>query len=162
MNTIQFERNKEIIKNKKKLEEKLKIRIIVQKNFIIIDGNPLDEYEASIVLEAVNEGFPVETALNLIKEEIIFKKLNIKDYTKRKDISVVRGRIIGTHGKTKKTLEQITDCSIKIKENNVSIIGHAEEVKNVITSIISIIRGAKQKNAYKYLERINTKNKKNI
>ena len=125
-----------------------------------IDAEPLNEYEAEMVFEAINLGFSVDTALTLLDEEMVFEKLNIKDYTRRKDLSIVRGRLIGTHGKTKNALEQITGCTIKVKDNSVGIIAHGDTISNTITAITNIIRGTKQANAYKYLERINKKKRK--
>lgn len=159
MDTIFSNRIKEIIKNKRRLEQKLKIKITIENNSIIINGEPLQEYDAELVLEAINSGFSIETSLETLKENTAFERINIKDYTSRKDISVIRGRIIGTNGRTKKTLEQLTGCKIKINDNVISIIGNAEEVKNIITAIIKIIKGSKQSKTYKFLERINTKNK---
>lgn len=152
----------ELKRNKKRIEEKLKVKLSFNKNKVTVSGNPLTEYETSIVLEAIDSGFSTESALLILEDDIVFEKINIKDYTRRKNLDLIRGRIIGTHGKTKNTLEQIGGCEIVIKENNVSIIGEANAVNNTITVVINIIRGSKQTNAYKYLERINTLNKKRI
>ena len=119
----------------------------------------MDEYEASLVLDAINLGFPSKTAVLLKEEDIIFEKINIKDFTRRKNLSVIRSRLIGTHGKTKKTLEGISGCKIIIKDNAVGIIGPAESIEYVITGVTNLIRGTKQTNIYKYLERVNTKRK---
>tara|TARA_Y100000034_G_C6905369_1_gene419931 strand:- start:2017 stop:2514 length:498 start_codon:yes stop_codon:yes gene_type:complete len=146
-----------IKRNKRKLEEKLNIKIKVSKDQIEIESNPLNEYKASLVFEAINSGFSTETALDTLDDETTFEKINIKDHTKRKNLSLIRSRIIGKHGKTKKTIEEISNCKIEISENTVSLIGQSESVNDAIRALISIIKGSKQTNMYKYLEKINTK-----
>lgn len=150
----------EIKKKKALLERKLKVKIEIKDPIVKIEAEPFDEYEAEKVFDAINLGFSVETALTLLEEEMVFEKLNLKDYTRRKDLEVVRGRLIGTHGKTKNTLEQITGCTIKVKDNQVGIIAHGDTISGTITAVTNIIRGTKQGNAYKYLERINAKKRK--
>ena len=157
---IASDRIAEIKRRKHLLEKKLKVKIEIKGPTITIEAEPLDEFEASRVFEAINLGFSVETALTILEEDIVFEKLNLKDYTRRKDLEIVRGRLIGTHGKTKDTLEEITGSEIKVKDNYVGIIGHGESITNTITAVTNIIRGSKQANAYKFLERINTRKKK--
>ncbi|MDP4039359.1 MAG: KH domain-containing protein [Candidatus Pacearchaeota archaeon] len=160
MISIQAKRIKEIKRSKRKLEKKLNIKIRFDKCDVLFEGESLDEYQASLIFEAINLGFSAETALLILENEITFETINIKDHTRRKNLLVVRGRLIGTRGKTKNTLEEISGCKIKIQDNIVGLIGHAENIKNATTAITNIIRGSKQTNAYKYLERINTKKKK--
>ncbi len=90
----------------------------------------------------------------LIKEEdSVFEIINIKDHTKRKCLETIRARVIGTKGKTLKTLSSLTNCSFELKENCVGIIGEPECIKNAHDALISLICGAKHANVYKFLEK---------
>lgn len=161
METIYFNRFAELKRERKFLERKLHVKIKIKGRRIELDGNPLDKYGACCVLEAINLGFSAQTASLIVSEDFVFERINIKDYTRRKDLKTVRGRIIGTHGKTKDTIEHISGCEVKIKENTIGVIGPAENIEYAVIGITNIIRGTKQTNVYKYLERINTgKNKK--
>ncbi len=153
MKTIFSEDTTKVIKNQKKLEKILKIKITINGKEIIIDGNPEDEYIAEKVIDAINFGFPVPIALLIKKEDFLFEILNIKDYTRRKDFETIRARIIGKGGKTLKTLNQLTECNFELKDNEVGIVGAPEYIKNAQDAVISIIRGAKQANVYSYLEK---------
>ncbi|MEK6908946.1 MAG: KH domain-containing protein [Nanoarchaeota archaeon] len=157
---IEISRRKEVLKNKDKLEKKLNCKIQIKDKTLSIDTDPFNEYEAQRVFDAINLGFSVEKALKVLDEETGFIKINVKDYANTKNLEVVRGRLIGTHGKTKKTIEEITKSNISIHDNNVGIIGPAEVTEMALTAVTNIIKGTKQANAYKYLEKINTQKKK--
>ncbi len=140
-------------KSKNKLERFLNVKITIKNNEISVEGKPEDEYIAEKVIEAINFGFPVPVALLIRTEDFLFETLNIKDYTKRKDFETIRARIIGTGGKTLRTLTQLTECNFELKSNEVGIIGSPECIKNAQTAIISLVQGSKQANVYSFLEK---------
>ncbi len=153
MKKILCEKLLRIIKARKKLEEKLHVKITNRGKEVFIKGKPENEYLAEKVIDALNFGFPFSIALLIKEKDFIFEIMNIKDYTKRKDLERVRGRIIGTKGKTFQTLCQLTKCYFELKDNYVGIIGPVEYLENAQEAIISIIKGAKQSNVYSLLEK---------
>jgi KH domain-containing protein len=156
MKSIFSEKLVRIRKNRKKLEKILNVKITIKETEISIEGSPEDEYTAEKVIEAIGFGFPLTTALLIKKEDLVFEILNIKDYTKRKKLEIIRARIIGRKGKTLKTLSDLTECFFEIKDNHVGIIGSPENIKNAQDAVISIIQGAKQAKVYSYLEKHQT------
>jgi len=142
-----------ILKNKKKLEEELNIKITNKGREISINGKPEEEYIAEKIIESLDLGFQYKTAILIKEEDFIFEILNIKDYTKRNDLERVRARIIGKGGKTKKTLTQLTECDIELRGNKIGIIGPSTSIENAQEALISLIRGTKQSNLYAYLEK---------
>ena len=146
-----------IIKNKKRLEKDLNVKITNKGKEVFVEGESEDEYSAEKVIDALNFGFPFENALLIKKENFIFEILNIKDYTKRHDLKRIRARIIGKGGRTLKTLQQLTKCYFELKDNYVGIIGNPEYIENAQEAVISVIRGAKQSNVYNSLEKNQTK-----
>ena len=157
MKKIFSEKLPRILKNKKKLEKELNVKITNKGKDVFIEGESEDEYSAEKVIDALNFGFPFENALLIKKENFIFEILNIKDYTKRHDLETIRARIIGKGGRTLKTLQNLTKCYFELKDNHVGIIGNPEYIENAQEAIISVIRGAKQSNVYNSLEKNQTK-----
>ncbi len=160
METIYFEKISELKKNKKELEKKLNIVITIKGKTATIQGSPFNEYEASLILDAISLGFSAKKALQLADEQFIFRKLPVKNFTKRKNLHEVRARIIGKQGKTKRTIEEISGCNIIIKDNTIGLIGPSESIETATTALTNLIRGSKQANVYRYLERMNAERKK--
>ena len=157
MQTITLNKTLEIKRTKKDLEKKLNVKLSLVGKQLSIEGDSFEEYEAQLVLEAIDLGFSTEKALLLKNEDFVFRKIHIKDHTRRKNLEEVRGRIIGTRGKTKNTLESLTDSHIMINDSFVSIISPSANIEEATTAITNIIRGTKQTNAYKFLEKLNQK-----
>lgn len=160
MENIYLKRISEIRREKDKIERILNIEINIKGKIVYFEGKPLDEYEALQIFEAMKFGFTLKKALLLIEPDIQFQKLNIKDFTRRKDLYEVRARIIGKDGKTKRTIEYVSDCSIELNDNTVGIIGNSEEIDAAVTALKSLIHGSKEGNVYRYLERMNTERRK--
>ena len=142
-----------IIKSKKKLEQILKIKITNRGKEVTISGKPEEEYIGEKVIRAINFGFPFSSAILIKEEDFVFEILNIKDYTRRKDLERIRARIIGKKGKTLGTLSQLTKCDFELNDNRVGIVGDPEHIENAQDAIIHIIKGAKQSNVYAFLEK---------
>ncbi|MEK6928381.1 MAG: hypothetical protein AABW65_00290 [Nanoarchaeota archaeon] len=160
MEIIYFEKASVIKREKENLEKKLNVSISIQGKKITIEGSPIQEYETTRVMEAMTFGFSAKKALSLLNEEMIFRKLSIKNFTRRKNLYEVRARLIGSEGQTKKTIQEIARCSIIIKNNEVGIIGPTDSIDEATTALASLIRGSKQANVYHYLEKTNTSRKK--
>lgn len=155
METIYLKKIKELEKTKSELERKLKVKVMIDGKKVTIEGDAIDEYTASLVLEAIKFGFTVKIALTLVDSNIIFRTINIKNHTRRKKLEDIKARIIGTEGKTKRAIENIANCEIILQDNTVGIIASADDIESVMTAIINLIRGSKQANVYRYLEEMN-------
>ena len=142
-----------ILKNKKRLEAKLKVKISNRGREVYIEGKPVDEYIAGMVIDALNFGFDFKLAILIKEEDFVFEIIHIKDYTKRHDLHRVRARLIGKQGKTKNTISVLTNCFFEIQDNEVGIIGDPEFIENAQQGVISIIQGSKQGNVYSFLEK---------
>ncbi len=153
MQTILSEKIVRIIKNKKRLEKLLNVKITNKGKEVTINGTVEEEYKAMKVIDALNFGFSFSAAISIKKEDRIFEIINIKDYTNKSNLERIRGRIIGKSGKAIGTLANLTKCYIELKDNQVGIIGESEYIEGATEGIVEIIQGAKHGNVYKGLEK---------
>lgn len=161
METLYFKSIRELQKNKRLLEQKLQVTLELTGKQVRFEGTAVQEYEARIVLEALQFGFSAKKALQLLEEDMMFKQLHIKEFTRRKNMEEVRARVIGREGKTKRAIENITNCTIIIKDTNeIGIIGTTTDVSHAVVGLGNLIRGTKEGNAYAFLERMNAETKK--
>jgi ribosomal RNA assembly protein len=145
-------------KNVEKLEKEFSVKIEVHKgktsaDFIIKGKNATQEYIISEVLEAIASGFDFDVATLLKDENYVLKKVKLKNYASGSRLEVVKGRIIGTQGKSKRVIEKLTECDLCLCDNFISLIGGAEHVEVASKAIESLIRGAKHANVFKFLEK---------
>lgn len=159
METIFIRKIREIIQNKKNLEKFLRVQITLKDHFVSFEGNSLDEYEAALVFNAIGFGFSAAKALMLKNEEFSFRRVRIKEHSKR-NLREIKSRVIGTKGKTRRTMSDISGCEIIIKESEIGILGYTEDVESVEQAIINVIKGSKQGNMYQYLQKMNQLKKK--
>ncbi len=159
MEIIYIENPRKIRQNKEAIEKKIEIKITQKGKQLELEGEPFEEYQARIIIEALDFGFSLKEALRLTDESILFRKIPIKQFTKRKDLEEVRGRVIGTEGKTKRTVEEVSGSSVVLHNNLVGIIGPAEGIEEATTAVTNLIKGSKQANVYRFLERMNAAKK---
>jgi ribosomal RNA assembly protein len=153
MKKIISEKSGRIIKSREEIEKVTKVEVRNRGKEIYLQGKPEDEFVAEKVIDALDFGFPFGVATLIKKEDFEFEVIDIKKYTSRKDLEVIRGRIIGKGGKTLKTLSDLSNCFFEINGNHVGIIGPIDYIKFARESIISLIRGSKQSNVYHSLEK---------
>ena len=153
MKTLFLKNIKKTLKEKKKFEAKLGVKIAGGGRNLTVEGGEVEEYLACLILEAVELGFSVEKSLLLTEPDYILEKIDIKNYTKRQNLAQIRARIIGRKGETKELIEELSDCHMALTNNTVGVIGRVENIKNCINAVVKLIRGSKQASVYAYLER---------
>jgi len=143
--------------SKKRIEEILGVTFEFLDNYIVIKnkngGDSFSEHLAVEILDAIALGFDINTALQLKDTDYVLRKINIKSYVKLNRLRTVKARLIGTKGKTKHTLENISECNIVLSDHTVGIIGSVENVEMAVHAVMSLIRGAVQSKVYSFLER---------
>lgn len=148
-----FNEYKKLLQVRKKIQKILDVSIINRGKEITIKGNPENEFLTLQILDALEMGFPIEIALKIVEEDVSFERLNIKDYTKRKNLEAIRARIIGKNGAALRTMVEISECAIELKDNKIGIIGNVENIRIAESAIISLIQGSKHATVYSYLEK---------
>jgi|TARA_B100002003_G_C14028049_1_gene495603 KH domain-containing protein len=153
MQEIYVENLKEVLRSKSRLQKELGIKLTNKGKNVFVNGPADKEFVAIEVLEAINLGFSADRALELTQEGFMLQTVHIKDITKRHDLERVRARIIGTHGRTLKTLQNLTNCDLAMNDNEIGLIGPIQEMEDAVQAVTSLVQGSKQGNVYGRLER---------
>jgi ribosomal RNA assembly protein len=119
--------------------------------------------KAKDVVTAIGRGFSPEVAYRLIRnEDDIFDLIDLRIIFGRSesDIKRVKGRIIGTEGKTRKLIEELTEADVVIYGHTIGIIGSFEEADAARNAVQMIIEGCEHHTMYNYLQKKRTELKK--
>jgi ribosomal RNA assembly protein len=142
---------------KKELEEltDCKMDIDSKEGDVRISGeDSLKMYAVREVIKAIGRGFNPEIARLLLKQDYALEIVNLLDYVKNKDhFERVKGRVIGAEGKSRQTIEALTDTFISVYGKTISIIGDSEGVVASKKAIESLLQGSPHSNVYRWLEK---------
>jgi len=107
------------------------------------------------VLRAIGRGFSPEHALLLLEDEMYYEEFDIREYSGKssKRVMQVRSRLIGSGGKTRRLITELTDCLISIKGNTVAIIGDLEGLKVASKAVTMLLSGSEHSSVYSYMEK---------
>ncbi|MBW2995855.1 KH domain-containing protein [Candidatus Woesearchaeota archaeon] len=134
---------------------KTKIKIDSEEGDVFISGkDAINLFNAREVVKAVGRGFNPNIAKLLLKTDYSLEVIDIEEYAGTKNhLQRVRGRLIGTEGKARKTIEALTECYISIYGRTVAIIGSVENVALARRAVEGLLKGSKHGNIYKWLEK---------
>ena len=143
---------------KKDVEESTntKLNIDSKEGDIFVSGeDALGLYTAREIIKAIGRGFNPDIAKLLLKPDYIFEVVDLREYAgKSKDVLLrLKGRVIGKEGKSRKIIEELTECNISVFGKTISIIGLPESAATARQAIESLLRGSTHANVYKFLER---------
>ncbi|MEM5793179.1 MAG: RNA-processing protein [Candidatus Aenigmatarchaeota archaeon] len=160
---IQDKMKKVLIKDKegwKNLEKITNTKITIEED-VKIEGEGFNVYQTKQVLQAFNRGFPLKDALNLLDDEYGLEIIDLSEVThSRNRMIVIKGRVIGTKGKTKKMIEEYTETKISVQGKTISILGRWDKINVSKEAVEMIINGCNHSTLYKWLYRNGVKDGK--
>ena len=124
--------------------------------------DPIMLFKSRDMVKAIGRGFTADQALKLASDDMFLEIIPLKPIIgdKINHIKRVRSRLIGTKGRTRKALEELTKVNIMILGSTVSLIGTYENITTSKSSLMEIIKGAKIESVIGKLEDSKNKNKK--
>lgn len=150
-------------KTKKNIEKKLLVELNIDSETggitVALAENARDPsclFVARNTITAIGRGFSPEHAFRLINdEEAILEVIDLRRIFGKSlsDVRRVKGRIIGMNGKTRKTIEELTDTKIAVYGYTVSIIGNFEQTDAAKAAIQMLIRGSPHYIVNRFLQR---------
>lgn len=107
------------------------------------------------IVQAIARGFNPEKALKLFEnEDLMFETIDLSNIARtEKDLERIRGRIIGSDGKTRDLFEDMTNISISVYGKTVSLIGYPEQNRVARKGINMLLEGAAHGPVYAFLEK---------
>jgi ribosomal RNA assembly protein len=154
---------------KRHIEEKLQVQLDIDKEgsiAIILSEKATDPsllLRAKDVVTAIGRGFTPETAFRLIRnEDEIFDMIDLRLIFGRSDSDIkrIKGRIIGTEGKTRRLIEELTEADVVVYGHTIGIIGGFEQADAARNAVQMIVDGCEHHTVYNYLQKKRTELKK--
>lgn len=111
-------------------------------------------YALKEVIRAIGRGFNPDVSKLLLKQDYVLEVMPLLDYIKNKNhLERIKGRVIGAGGKSRETIEQLTQTYICVYGKTISIIGQSEGVMMAKKAIESLVQGSPHANVYRWLEK---------
>src|SRR3989338_4646315 len=146
---------------KRALESQTKTKITIDSNegdILIAGEDALSLFSAREIVRAIGRGFNPELARLLLNQSYLFESLNIKDYAKTKKEELrLKGRIIGHDGKSRKVIEELTECYICVYGKSISMLGEIEKLPLVRRALEMLLSGSPHSTVFHWLEKQHSK-----
>ncbi|HLF15825.1 MAG TPA: KH domain-containing protein [Candidatus Thermoplasmatota archaeon] len=106
------------------------------------------------VVRALARGFSPEHAMRLFSDEFYFEMVDIHDYVGKRKGHVRRltSRIVGTEGRTRRIIEEMTGCHLAIYGHTVGIVGDLEGLTSAREAVDMVLQGSEHATVYRFLE----------
>ncbi len=147
-------------KVKDMIEKSCGVRLDIDSEYgeVIIKGNaPIEKMEPFKAVELVTSiarGCAPDKAKRLLEEDMILQIIDLKEYAgkSRNALGRIKGRIIGSNGKARRLIEELSEAYISVHGHYVAIIGKPEEVKIAMEAVTMLARGSMHKSVYNMLQ----------
>ncbi|MCF7862239.1 KH domain-containing protein [Candidatus Woesearchaeota archaeon] len=143
------------VKEKIETETKTKIKINSDDGDVFIVGtDAIYLFCVREIIKAIGRGFNPEIALLLLKSDYALEIIRLVDYNRHKNHMLrLKGRVIGTRGKSRKYIESMTDTYVSVYGKTICILGRNENVLICKRAIESLLEGSPHSSVFKWLEK---------
>ena len=117
--------------------------------------DPIKAMKLPNVIKAIGRGMAPKAALRLFDEQHFFEMVDLRDYVGKRSNQQrrIRSRIIGSQGKIRKLIENLTDTEITIYKSTVVIIGEEDGLFAARQAIEMLASGSEHGSVLSYLEK---------
>jgi len=137
----------------REIEKILKIKVKINDKIIINRGeSDLNDFELVNIFDALALGFKAKEAALLKDPEYLFEKINLKIAVRPSRRKIIKARIIGKEGKTRRIIEELTGCHAIIFGNYIGLIGKHENLTAAKRAIQKLVRGQRHEAVYNWLQ----------
>ncbi len=112
------------------------------------------------IVQAIGRGFNPEIAMQLLKPDYVLEILSLSDFVKSQNQMLrLKGRVIGKAGKSRETIEELTETNIAVYGKTIAIIGFCDNVATSKRAVESLLQGSQHASVYKWLEKFRRQRK---
>ena len=142
----------------------IELQIDSKSGSVIIRAASLDKgdpFTAVRIVEAIARGFSPHRARKLLEEDSALQIIDLRDFAGRSDKALerIRGRVIGLKGKSRRVIEELTECYLSVYGRTVSIIGGAADIQLASEAVKMLASGSPHRTVYSVLQKARTKKK---
>ncbi|HTW56354.1 MAG TPA: KH domain-containing protein [Thermoplasmata archaeon] len=120
------------------------------------DTDPMAALVGRDIVQAIGRGFSPPRAFRLLKENTYLAVLDIKFTSGHRDkagLRRIRARVIGTNGKARARIEDLSGCWVSIYGSTVALIGEEEQLERATRAVEMLLRGSEHATVFHYLAR---------
>lgn len=120
-----------------------------------VASDPSEALKVRDVVAAIGRGFSERRAFRLLDDDVYLAVLDIKDFAGKSKgrVAQIRARVIGTRGRTRKLLEELTSCEVSVRGHTVALIGEVFHLQVARDAVEMLLSGSKHRTVYRFLER---------
>jgi ribosomal RNA assembly protein len=122
-------------------------------------ADPLGALQARDIVVAIGRGFSPRRAMRLLQPDTYLGVIDIKQVTGKHTKSAlwrIRSRLIGTAGRARSRLEELSGCSVSIYGSTVALIGKEQELERATQAVELLLRGSEHSTVFHLLARLRT------
>ncbi len=121
------------------------------------DENPDAAMRARDIALAIARGFSPGRALRLTRENALLAILDIKFETGKRDKAAlrrIRARLIGTRGRARQRIEELSGCFVSVYGSTVALIGEIDQIDRGRRAVELLLRGSEHSTVFHLLARL--------
>jgi ribosomal RNA assembly protein len=154
---------------KAEIERAFKVKLVVNSESGTVEVTPSEDNDdpstilrAKDVVTAVGRGFSPDRAMILIEDDMVLEVIDLRELfgKNESDINRIKGRVIGSEGKMRRLLEEMTEARVSVYGSTIAMIGEFEAVSASRQAIEMLMKGKQHSSVYKFLRRTKSETKK--
>ncbi|MEE2629900.1 MAG: KH domain-containing protein [Candidatus Thermoplasmatota archaeon] len=108
------------------------------------EPDPVRRMKAPDVITAIGRGIAPSRAVQLLEDEVFLRMYDIREWVGKQPNQTrrMRSRLIGTNGRIRTLIEELTGCEISIYGSTVAVIGDNEGLALATPAIEGILGGS--------------------
>tara|TARA_B100000459_G_C8573643_1_gene199900 strand:+ start:9 stop:758 length:750 start_codon:yes stop_codon:yes gene_type:complete len=117
--------------------------------------DPIKAMKFPDVIKAIGRGMAPNAAIRLLEDDHFFEMVDLKDFVGKRSQQQrrIRARIIGSQGKIRRLIENLTDVEITIYKSTVVLVGDSDGLALARQAVEMIAGGSEHGSVLSFLER---------